>query len=52
MARDIRRKHLATDEFLKRKNTRRRLRTMDERGGKTAKAARTGQRVALRREYR
>lgn len=52
MSRTVHRKHLATDEFEKRKNTRRRLRTQDERAGKTAKASRSATRVALRKEYR
>jgi len=42
------RAHLATDEHAARANTRRRLRVRDERNGKTAKAARKGQRSALR----
>jgi len=40
--------HLATSEHAARGNTRRRLRTHEERAGKTAKAARKGQRSALR----
>jgi hypothetical protein len=49
------RTHLATDKHAKRANTRRRLRALEERGGKSAKAARKGSRSALReagKEYR
>lgn len=42
------RSHLAPDEFDARKHTRRRLKTDNERNGKTAKADRKGQRSKLR----
>lgn len=49
------RTHLATDKHAKRANTRRKLRAIEERGGKSAKAARKGDRARLnetRKEYR
>ena len=45
------RAHLATDDHAARGNIRRKLRTRDERNGKSAKAARKAQRDKLRKEY-
>jgi hypothetical protein len=44
--------HLATDRFAKRKNTRRRLRTLAEREGKSVKQRRANERAWLRKEHR
>lgn len=44
--------HLPTDRFSKRKNTRRRLRTLVEREGKSAKQHRVSERAKLRKEHR
>lgn len=39
---------MATDDYAARRNTRRKLKTREERGGKSAKAHRKGQRNAMR----
>lgn len=44
--------HLPTDRFERRRNTRRRLRTREERGSKSSKQMRVNERARLRQEVR
>ena len=46
------RAHVGEDEFAARRNTRRRLRVMADRNGKTAKQDRVNKKVQLRKEHR